>query len=333
MKKLAGIFIIAVLLMMSCTSGPGQKHESATTKEKPRVSAEVLPGVYRVEANPSKGFKFHYYLLVPQTDVHEILPVLMVTTPATGAAPQSSDLSYHDKFIFRSITSGWESTIAKGIAAPQLRPIFPRDGNEWWYYTHALNRQTMQVKNRSFSRLDLQLIAMIRDAQDFLRDMGIETQTQVLMNGYSASGAFAQRFTLMHPEIVKAAAYGGIAVPTLPLANHKGAVLRYPVGIADLPKITGHEFNMERYSLVPQFYYEGSEDTNDPTLYQDSFEEQDSKLIHSLFGSNRSERMVASQELLNSLSLPITTAVYPNTGHQVTPAIMQDVMAFFRKHL
>lgn len=49
-----------------------------------------------------------------------------------------------------------------------------------------------------------QLLAMVEDAGARLKMMGYSTGSQFLMVGFSASGTLANRFTLIHPDRVKA---------------------------------------------------------------------------------------------------------------------------------
>jgi len=79
----------------------------------------------------------------------------------------------------------------------------------WLLYTQALDRNSLRADlPPDLLRIDLQLIAMIEDARERLLPMGMHTDVKVFMWGFSATGMFVNRFTLLHPERVKAVASG-----------------------------------------------------------------------------------------------------------------------------
>ncbi len=132
----------------------------------------------------------------------------------------------------------------------------------------------LTTADNSKKRADLQLIAMIKDAQSQLAANNIKTADKVFLSGYSASAKFAQRFAIIHPDMVRALAAGGIAGTTvLPFVKYDGTSLRYPVGIFDFKELTGKEFVLETYKKVDQYLYMGGIDTNDATQFRDCFEE------------------------------------------------------------
>lgn len=63
------------------------------------------------------------------------------------------------------------------------------------------------------------------------------------MNGYSASGVFAERFSLLHPDIIDTVCIGG-ASESIPVISD---ILDYPLGIKDFSKITGLSFDIDNY--------------------------------------------------------------------------------------
>lgn len=130
---------------------------------------------------------------------------ILVITNNTGYT--SDDFSVHDQAA-QSLVN-WKKFLAKFLGCPLLVPVFPRpyDYNEAGY-THALDEVSLTDTSVVYHRLDLQLIAMIEDAINRLDERGIDFEETILMWGFSASGMFANRFTALHPERVKAAAIG-----------------------------------------------------------------------------------------------------------------------------
>ena len=68
---------------------------------------------------------------------------------------------------------------------------------------------------------------------------------------------FAQRFALLHPEIVETACIGG-ASGSIPIPTEK---IPYPIGIANYEELTGKKFDLESYSKIKFRYYVGELET------------------------------------------------------------------------
>jgi hypothetical protein len=111
----------------------------------------------------------------------------------------------------------------------------------------------MLVESGPLKRLDLQLIAMIDDAIVRLRARRVFLQPKILMYGFSASGAFVNRFTMLHPERVHAAVAGGVnGMLVLPVEQLDSVALPYPLGIADFRTVSGAAPQLEVWRRVAQ---------------------------------------------------------------------------------
>ena len=133
--------------------------------------------------------------------------------------------------------------------------------------SNSLNKNTRGLKDDNLERVDLQLICMIKNARSVLNKAGIKVDEKVIIDGFSASSKFANRFTLLHPELVKLCIGGGISGSlTLPLYDVNGEKLLWPVGVGNIKELLGQDavINKEEFLKVRQFYYMGSKDTNDP---------------------------------------------------------------------
>jgi len=112
------------------------------------------------------------------------------------------------------------------LETPVLVPAFPREnytGQEDYVYPRFLDRGAVQKRTDVRSRIDLQLVTMIKNARQVLAHNGITVAEKVFIMGYSSDGKFAQRFTILHPEMAAAVAAGGIAgACTLPLSEYNG---------------------------------------------------------------------------------------------------------------
>jgi len=74
----------------------------------------------------------------------------------------------------------------------------------------------------------------------------------------------------MHPERIRAAAYGGTSfIHIIPYSRDvkKKVDLIYPIGVSDWAQITGKQFDRDAYLIVPRLLTMGLLDTEDVTRY------------------------------------------------------------------
>ncbi len=254
---------------------------------------------------------------------------MLVEMNNTGTT--SDDLAVHDERAERLVRDSYVNQMARKLQTPLLVPVFPRPGEQWQVYTHSLDEDTLKVQSGPLTRIDLQLIAMIRDAQALLRRNGVEVRDRVFMHGYSASGVFTNRFAILHPQVVRAVAAGGVnGIPTFPAAQWQGTTLAFPVGIADLKELAGIDFDEQAYKQVSQYIYMGYLDRNDTTLSRDTYCEEHAQLIRSLIGADMGKRWLVSQSIYRELGVPAQCVTYNGSGHEIKSEMIEDVVAFFR---
>lgn len=163
-----------------------------------------------------------------------------------------------------------------------------------------------------------QVANMIKSAQLFLSTIGINVDDKVIAEGYSAGSKFANCFTALHPELIKACVCGGNSgLGILPLTDINGEELKYPLGVADIPN-----FDSNTFCSIPQLYYLGMEDNNDPAMakievkedhvekivpyYKENYTQHEIEQIHSLLGSNTQARFDTNETLYTSLGVNAT---------------------------
>lgn len=284
----------------------------------------------RVEPEPQKGFYWAYYLYVPGS-VRALVgeskrTYLLVEPNNTGHA--SDDQSIHDAAAASLAT--WRSELAEDLRAPLLVPTFPRPQQNWQIYTHALDRDTILTDIEELKRIDLQLISMIDDAIERLSSQGILLEEKVLMMGFSASGMFVNRFVVLHPEVVQAAAVGSPGGwPIAPLEEWNRIELRYPVGVWDIEELAGKEFDIQSFKSVPLYFYMGDKDTNDSVPFRDGYEQEDEQLIFQYLGDTLVERWPIAEEIYNSIGCSSQFVLYPGVGHSITIEMLADIKTFF----
>ena len=151
------------------------------------------------------------------------------------------------------------------------------------------------------------------------------------MNGFSASGTFANRFAILHPTVVRAVAAGGInSIPTFPTNRWNDVTMRYPVGISDVKEIADIEFDETAYKKISQYIYMGALDDNDTVPYRDAYDAVDAELVESLVGVKMMpDRWYISQAIYKALDIPAQFVTYENIGHEIKAEVIEDIVAFF----
>ena len=305
------------------------------TSVKDSTSLEFDPDlgvrVFQVDAQPEKGFNYPYLIRIPSklryTNAH-----LLVEPNNTGTA--TDDYSVHITSAQKLISISYPSQISEQLQLPLLIPVFPRPRTEWRCYIHALDDDCLKVNDKSYKRVDLQLIAMIKDAQALLKNNQYPVADQVIMHGFSASGTFVNRFAVLHPVMVRACAAGGVnAIPILPIAELTGNKLYYPIGISDVDALVGNSFDAEAYQQVSQFIYMGDFDRNDATLYRDAFSLEQSQLVHKLLGKEMPDRWKKVQRLFGELEINAQLVTYNATGHEIRKETIDDIVKFLSINL
>ncbi|MGB5015211.1 MAG: hypothetical protein WBO68_14415 [Pyrinomonadaceae bacterium] len=287
----------------------------------------------RVNANSEAGFGYPYYLYVPP-EVRNVpdkkaVQTILVLPNNTGIL--DDDLAVHEADVKRRMAGA--GAIASALKIAVLMPVFPRPKSDWQIYTHALDRDSMVTEKREYRQLDLQLVAMIDDARKKLKEDGLVFDKRVLINGFSASGMFTNRFTFLHPDRVKAAAIGSPGGwPIAPVEKYQDKTLRYPIGVADIKTVAGRKLDLKTLRNVPLFIFLGDKDTNDSVPFGDSYDDIDRELINSLFGSTPVSRWKISEQLYKDAGLNAEFKLYPDVPHTVTPLMRDDIRAFFLKH-
>ena len=147
------------------------------------------------------------------------------------------------------------------------------------------------------------------------------------MNGFSASGSFTNRFLFLHPEIIQAAAMGGLnGELMLPLKQYQNHSFNYPLGIGDFKKLFKKTFNSVSYKKIPQYIYMGQLDTNDAVQFEDAYNDSERRLINLTLGDNVQERWKACQSIYTQEGINAQFTTYEEVGHWTTSAVNMDVI-------
>jgi len=313
------------------------------------IKGPVIDGRCRIDggrltehpADPEHGYWWPYLLVTPAP-----LTTGAPRPPGAGTllvAPNNTRFPIEDIELLRAsakcqLRDSGILAIADSLGTPVLVPLFPRPElpAEWSdLQLQALTRASLDEKlEPGFKRVDLQLIAMIDAAREKLAAEDLPVRPRVLMTGFSASGAFTNRFTVLHPEQVLAAAAGSPGWPIAPVPVDQGDHLSYPVGIDDIEKLTGQAVNLDALRRVRLLFFLGDADTNDSVGKRDSFSDADSELINRRFGTTLVARWWPAQRLYHAAEVKdVQFKLYHGVGHEVTPEMWNDILDTFRKAL
>ena len=104
---------------------------------------------------------------------------------------------------------------------------------------------------------DIKVNFMIDSFISDLKSAGHNASNKIFVAGFSVWGMWADRYTLLHPNRVKAYAAGapGGAL-TLPESHYHYTRMDWSVGINDF-FLTGANFNVNEYKNIPHFIYIG----------------------------------------------------------------------------
>lgn len=296
-----------------------------------------------IEADPQSGFNYPYYLHTPSlADTRERPPLLV--EPSNMPGP-SDDFDAHLDEAKRRASSGFGRRIADELAVPFLHPVFPRPVSEpvdWTHYTHQLGLETMRIDDGPLERIDIQLLRMVEDAQRRLTEQGIAVRRRFLMNGFSASASFVNRFTALHPDTVLSVSAGGLnGMAILPIKEAEVPVewkdqqaLNYPVGIANVAELTGEPFDLAAFCEVNHFLYLGEDDTNDTLLYPDAWTGPEIRATAILvYGEDiHRERFPNCKAVYEEVGAAAVFREYEDTGHKPGPA-RSDIVEFHDRSL
>jgi predicted esterase len=292
----------------------------------------------RVQASPANGFHHDYFLLVPEQVRSNCFMVVATPTPKTSDDP-ADFLSAAERIATNA------APLFGRLGLPVLVPALPRpplkvakDHFIDVYYP-ALSRAAIETKEKQFARIDLQVLAMVDDARAKLQKArGVEVRRKVIFAGFSAAGHFASRMAVLHPERVLAVWAGGTGGhPIVPVRTLAGKALTYPVGIDDLPEITGHEFARKEFLGINVMFVQGGADANTslPTDRNpsDSYTYEQAELVREVLGTDSIERLGKVKSIWENAGAKVAIRVHPDAGHQITPVIARELVEFIERCL
>ena len=274
-----------------------------------------------IGANREEGFNIPYVLITPK-DIKE----------GSTIALESNNLETIDanKLQFNAITTALNlEYFLKDYDVPVVVPIIPSMPSKPYY--QQLSRGCFDNRNpKSLDyRYDLQVKKIILDAKEQIsKKTNVNVDDRVFLNGYSASGVFAQRFALLHPRLVKATCIGG-ASGSIPVPSSN---IDYPIGIKDYASLTHKDFDLSAYRDIKFNYYVGSLETDvksktrkdedgnlapmhDMSYFDRSVPELVGKKQRELFGKDMFVRAQNSVDYLNNIDVNVNHTILDGYAH------------------
>lgn len=299
---------------------------------KTKAATGLRGSVTEFESDSAYGFNYPYFLYVPDGAASHPRPILIDPTNNPSATDDFSKVREYGRKVAEG---GISRRMSDELGVPLLVPMFPRPRSEpvdWHHEIQMLDQETMQISSGKLERVDLQLVRMIEHAGEQLSNASVETTGTILLNGFSASGNFVNRFTALHPDLVDSVTAGGInGTPILPRDEAKGRTINYPIGIADFQSVTGSTFQREAWREVRQLLYMGGDDENDTIPYSDVWNDTQRKVALDVYGQHMQEdRMPYSARVYEEAGADATFEVYPNTGHGYERKMRESLVDFHR---
>lgn len=196
-----------------------------------------------------------YYLCAIPEDFNENCNVVVESYNSGG-----KQKSNYEENILSALNDGnaIENTLMEAVEdAPIVLPITPD-------LIEAPDYQQLSIEAIKEGKIYSKFLRCIEDAkQKILELSGKKVSDKIFLNGYSASGVFAQRFALIHPEIVARCLIGG-AAGTIPMPLDE---IDYPIGIKNYEELFGRKFDIEIYKKIQFGYYVAENEEREPGRY------------------------------------------------------------------
>lgn len=321
--------------------------------------------IVKVPAMPEKGFNWPYYLRIPSNTYKKqnknSKRYLMIDTPNGG----TKDLKSSEKWTIDTLVHSQQYSVqvAEQLWAPILMPAYPVanvyfEHNQGSYMTdeHAFERESsrlhISMQNpklkelltkeyqskglnvNDYVKLDEQLIAMFDHAVEYLNKYGHNVDTdKMFMCGYSATGTFNDRFTILHPEKVKALVSGAtLDNMVVPLKNYKGENLIFPIGIYDYSEISGKDYDIKKHNEVAKLFYMGKDDNNNLVEYGylDCYSDVEREIIIKLWGYDTLPRAQALTKLYGESGGKGVFILDKDIKHAASKSMIDYVVEFFK---
>ncbi len=183
-----------------------------------------------------------------------------------------------------------------------------------------------------YKRPDLEFVKVITDFKNYLISTGLTPAQKVYLGGFSNGGFQANRFPLLHTDLIAATAIMGCGAFIYPNATYAGDNPTYPVGVCNISLIPDIHFNYAEFTAIPHLIMVGEndmKDENDAVPHQDNFDPEHAALILEHFGSNTPIRDTHYANYLQSIGMNCQLEIFEGLGHEYTDIMREMMFTFF----
>lgn len=291
------------------------------------------------------GKMFPYILVYPQ-NIEENAEILVDTLNTVDSESTKNRID-----VFVKGADEVSSYIRSKVPAPCLYVFTPKKDFLQEPYYQQLSRECFTESDREYDRCDLLVLESIKDAQKKMESLsGKKISEKIVLNGYSTSGVFAQRFAMIHPDIISKAIIGA-ATGSIPIPTED---FDFPLGIRDFEKLFGKKFDEESYRQIQFAYYVGELEaqeisqrkdkngknvpTHDMSYLTKSIPKEIGEQYRSMFGTDLDERFINAINWYKEHGYSIVSKVYKDGTHKnlknknYAYALnhLMDLLAFYR---
>lgn len=231
--------------------------------------------------------------------------------------------------ILQSIETAYRlAKLTSDYPTPILVQILP--SYEKGPYFQQLSKDCFDIGESDDNyRIDMQVLQTIEQAKIMSElYMGVKLKNKIFINGYSSSGVFAQRFSLLHPEVIETACIGG-ASGSIPIPIKE---FNYPIGIGDYNSLMGQSFDFDEYSKIKFRYYVGElelinksstrydENGNNAPMHDMSYFDRSvprdvGMKQRNILGRDMFKRVNKTVSILNKLGIDVNHTIIPGRTH------------------
>ena len=272
-----------------------------------------------VSPNKEKGYNIPYILVLPKEMKENTMMAVEVN---------NLEIENYEKLIMDGLKTSQDLTrILHEYDNPVLVPILPSVPGGRPYF-QQLSRECFDVKkDNPYYRIDLQVLNIIKDAQEKCSKIN-SINEKIFLRGYSSSGVFAQRFSLCHYKIIDTLCIGG-ASGSIPMPTD---ILKYPLGVFDIEELTGNPFELDEFMKMKIRYCVGAqecinktntrldEDGNYAPMHDMSYFDRSVPIEigiqqRQIFGRNLFQRSQKQIDYMNQMGIDISQQIFEGRTH------------------
>ena len=317
-----------------------------------------------IPADPQRGFNVPYFIYTPSTRyqrsnegkqqylILEGLNFNIVGNDVEGMLQENFQAGPHSHVV-RDLT--------ERLYLPKIVPYIPKvcvyiDHGDWREYGHfhALdstityledtieqlqfcdffggNVQTVSDEYlESLFNIHEQVHSMTLDAIQRLNASGWELEEEIFVAGFSASGSFADIYTSVYPDQVKAMFAGGLFLPTVPANSYQGHNLIYQLGTYDHERLFGRPFDLEAFNQTAKVYYMGEGETIDALGGSDVYTNHHRDIAYTIYGRDSiNQRWYRSQEVFFEVGGEGLFITDKTKEHVTSQEVIDYLITFFQ---